>query len=153
MIKLFDTLDETSGTALARQFINIGNVYRIKMNEKNGIKPKPGDNSRNKYFIVLGIDHEGIVYGGVIINSKINPHIPMSIKKYHVPIECSRYSFLDHDSFVDCSKLKTTTIEKFGHWQFLGALLEEDVQLITATIQKSPNETNERLIMFGLCQK
>lgn len=30
MIKLFDTLDETSGTALARQFINIGNVYRIK---------------------------------------------------------------------------------------------------------------------------
>lgn len=34
MIKLFDTLDETSGTALARQFINIGNVYRIKMNEK-----------------------------------------------------------------------------------------------------------------------
>lgn len=85
MIKLFDTLDETSGTALARQFINIGNVYRIKMNEKNGIKPKPGDNSRNKYFIVLGIDHEGIVYGGVIINSKINPHIPMSIKSTMCP--------------------------------------------------------------------
>lgn len=45
------------------------------------------------------------------------------------------------------------TDPKFGHWQFLGTLLEEDVQLITATIQKSPNETNERLIMFGLCQK
>ena len=117
---------------------------------RNGIKPKAGDKSRNKYFIVLGFDSEGNAYGGVIINSEINPNIPQSMKNCHLHIECSKYSFLDHDSYVDCSKLKIANIEKFGKWQYLGFFSLEDVQLITTTIQGSPNETKEHLAMFGL---
>lgn len=150
MTKLFDILDESSKKAITQDAIKIGNVYRINMNEQNGIKPKAGDSSRNKYFIVLGFDSEGNAYGGVIINSRINQNIPQSMKDCHLPIKCDKYKFLDHDSFVDCSKLKTVDIAKFGKWQFLGIFSLEDVQLITATIKESPNETKEHLAMFGL---
>lgn len=150
MTKLFDILDEHSTRAIAKDSIKVGNVYRIKMDERNGIKPKAGDSSRNKFFIVLGFDSEGNAYGGVIINSNINQNIPQSMKDWHMPIKCSKYSFLEHDSFVDCSKLKTVSIEKFGKWQFLGVFSLDDVKLITATVKDSPNETKEHLAMFGL---
>lgn len=150
MTKLFDLLDDDSARNIAKDTIKIGNVYRIKMDEKNGIKPKTGDSSRKKFFIVLGFDRDGNAYGGVIINSGINPHIPQSMKDWHMPIKCSKYSFLEHDSFVDCSKLKTVCIEKFGQWLFLGVFSLEDVQLITETVKESPNETKEHLAMFGL---
>ena len=149
MTTLFEMLNNDSIKAIAKNTVKVGDVYRIKMDERNGIKPKAGDKSRNKYFIVLGFDSEGNAYGGVIINSEINPNIPQSMKNCHLHIECSKYSFLDHDSYVDCSKLKIANIEKFGKWQYLGFFSLEDVQLIT-TIQGSPNETKEHLAMFGL---
>jgi len=150
MTTLFEMLNNDSIKAIAKNTVKVGDVYRIKMDERNGIKPKAGDKSRNKYFIVLGFDSEGNAYGGVIINSQINPNIPQSMKNCHLHIECSKYSFLDHDSYVDCSKLKIANIEKFGKWQYLGFFSLEDVQLITTTIQSSPNETKEHLAMFGL---
>lgn len=150
MTTLFEMLNNDSIKAIAKNTVKVGDVYRIKMDERNGIKPKAGDKSRNKYFIVLGFDSEGNAYGGVIINSQINPNIPQSMKNCHLHIECSKYSFLDHDSYVDCSKLKIANIEKFGKWQYLGFFSLEDVQLITTTIQGSPNETKEHLAMFGL---
>lgn len=150
MTTLFEMLNDDSIKAIAKNTVKVGDVYRIKMDERNGIKPKAGDKSRNKYFIVLGFDSEGNAYGGVIINSEINPNIPQSMKNCHLHIECSKYSFLDHDSYVDCSKLKIANIEKFGKWQYLGFFSLEDVQLITTTIQGSPNETKEHLAMFGL---
>ena len=150
MTTLFEMLNNDSIKAIAKNTVKVGDVYRIKMDERNGIKPKAGDKSRNKYFIVLGFDSEGNAYGGVIINSEINPNIPQSMKNCHLHIECSKYSFLDHDSYVDCSKLKIANIEKFGKWQYLGFFSLEDVQLITTTIQGRPNETKEHLSMFGL---
>lgn len=150
MTRLFETLNNDSIKAIAKNTVKVGVVYRIKMDERNGVKPKAGDKSRNKYFIVLGFDSEGNAYGGVIINSEINPNIPQSMKNCHLHIECSKYSFLNHDSYVDCSKLKKVNIEKFGKWQYLGFFSLEDVQLITRTIQGSPNETKEHLAMFGL---
>lgn len=150
MTKLFDILDENSAKNIAKKSIKIGNVYRIKMDGQNGIKPKSGASSRNKFFIVLGFDNEGNAYGGVIINSNINPNIPQTMKDWHMPIKCSKYGFLEHDSFVDCSKLKTANIDKFGKWQFLGIFSLEDVNLIIETVRESPNETKEHLAMFGL---
>ena len=139
MTTLFEMLNNDSIKAIAKNTVKVGDVYRIKMDERNGIKPKAGDKSRNKYFIVLGFDSEGNAYGGVIINSEINPNIPQSMKNCHLHIECSKYSFL-----------KIANIEKFGKWQYLGFFSLEDVQLITTTIQGSPNETKEHLAMFGL---
>ena len=35
--------------------IKIGDVFRITMNKANGITPKPGDNSRDKFFVFLAL--------------------------------------------------------------------------------------------------
>lgn len=150
MTKFFELLDKKGADAIAKGSIKIGNVYRIEMDETNGIKPKNGDASRNKFFVVLGFDENGDAYGGVIINSIINPRIPQSVRDWHMPIKCEKYSFLEHDSFVDCSKLKQVNPGKFGKWKFLGVITLEDVQMIIATVQGSPNETKAHLAMFGL---
>lgn len=150
MTKLFDLLDDDSIKDIAQNTIKVGDVFRIKMNQKNGIIPKKGDESRNKFFIVLGFDSEGNIYGGVIINSNINQHIPQAIKDWQMPIKCSKYAFLEHDSFVDCSKLKCASADKFSTWKYLGSVESEDVEIILGTIKESPNETQEHLAMFGL---
>lgn len=150
MTKLFDLLNNDSIKSITQKSIEIGNVYRIQMDKSNGITPKPGDTSRNKFFVVLGFDEEGNIYGGVIINSNINQRVPDSVKDWQMPIKQSKYKFLDYDSFVDCSKLKCTSIDKFGKWQFLDTILQEDIELIIGTIKESPNETPEHLALFGL---
>ena len=150
MIKLADFLSKSELDNIAKQAIRIGDVYRIEMNRANGITPKPGDDSRNKFFVVLGFDTEGNAYGGVIINSVINKNVPQSIQDWHMPIKCSKYHFLSHDSFVDCSKLKNVSLEKFEKWEFKGRMDDEDVQLIIATVKGSPNENPKHLAMYGL---
>ena len=130
--------------------VKIGNVYRISMTEEDGVKPKAGDKSRNKFFIVLGFDNDGTVYGGVIINSEINKHLPPNIKIYHMPIMRAKYPFLDYDSFVDCLRLKTANPNKFSKWKYLGDMDEYDLSLIIGTIKESPVENIERLTKFGL---
>ena len=150
MIKLADFLSKDNFKEIAKHTIKIGDVYRINMDYTNGIVPKAGDQSRNKFFVVLGFDSEGNAYGGVIINSEINKNVPKSIQDWHMPIKCSKYRFLSHDSFVDCSKLKHASITKFNEWIYKGEIWREDVDLIIATIKESPNETKKHLAMYGL---
>lgn len=150
MTKISDLLDGGTIKDIAQITVKVGDVFRIKMDMTNGIVPKKGDDSRNKYFIVLGFDSEGNAYGGVIINSRINECVPQAIRDLHMPIKCSVYPFLEHDSFVDCSKLKTANAAKFCLWKYLGAIEQDMVELIIGTIRESPNETAEHLAMFGL---
>lgn len=135
---------------LAQSTIKVGNVYRIKLDRSSGIIPKPGDNTRNKFFIILGFDKDGNVYGGVIINSSINANIPPKIKFLHMPITVAKYSFLEHDSFVDCSSLKTTPLSGFSRWEFLGKMEDTDVAMIIGTLKTSPLVDIARLADFGI---
>ena len=149
-MKISDSLSEEQLSGLARRTVKIGDVYEITMSQSNGIKPKAGDSSRDKYFIVLGFDANGVAYGGVIINSQINKNLPAHLKMYHMPIKCSKYPFLRYDSFVDCVRLKVAFPQKFNEWNFLGEIDQYDVELIIGTIKESPAESEERLIRFGL---
>lgn len=149
-MKISDALNENELSKLASQTIKIGDVYEMTMTEANGIKPKAGDSSRDKYFIVLGFDSNGVIYGGVIINSKINRNLPPHLKMYHMPIKQSKYPFLRYDSFVDCLQLKIAYPKKFNEWNYLGELDEYDINLIIGTIKESPVESEERLSQFGL---
>lgn len=149
-MKISDALNENELSKLASQTIKIGDVYEMTMTEANGIKPKAGDSSRDKYFIVIGFDSNGVIYGGVIINSKINRNLPPHLKMYHMPIKQSKYPFLRYDSFVDCLQLKIAYPKKFNEWNYLGELDEYDINLIIGTIKESPVESEERLSQFGL---
>ena len=130
--------------------VKVGDVYEITMTEANGIKPKPGDDSRDKYFVILGFDSEGVAYGGVIINSRINKNLPDYIKIYHMPIKQSKYPFLRYDSFVDCVQLKRVYPDKFNEWTYLGTIDEYDVALIIGTVKESPRESRGHLALYGL---
>ena len=149
-MKISDALSDDELQHLARQTVEVGDVYRMNMNEANGIKPKNGADSRNKYFVVLGFDSKGIAYGGVIINSVINQNLPAHLKMYHMPLPKAKYIFLDHNSFVDCVSLKRAFPEKFGLWQYLGKIDEYDVKLIIGTIRESPRENAAHLALYGL---
>ena len=86
-MKISDALNEEELSRLASRTVNVGDVYEMTMTEANGIRPKAGDSSRDKYFIVLGFDPNGVAYGGVIINSQINKKLPAHLKMYHMPIK------------------------------------------------------------------
>ena len=149
-MKLSDFLSEENLSQLAKQTINVGDVYGITMTEANGITLKNGYPTRYKYFVVLGFDCNGVAYGGVIINSQINPNLPQRLKMLHMPISCAKYKFLEYDSFVDCARLMEANPQKFNEWTFLGAIDNDDVELIIGTIKESPVESVERLSRFGL---
>lgn len=130
--------------------IKIGDVFSIQMDESNGITPKDGYPTRRKFFVVLGFDNEGYVYGGVVINSHVNYNLPDNIIDYQMPIKASKYSFLRYDSFVNCSKLKVATVEAISSSKLLGSIKSEDLNLIIGTVCESPNESKIQLRRFGL---
>ncbi len=150
MTSLADFLSDNDKSQLARQTIKIGDVYQIAMNHANGITPKNGDAFRNKFFVVLGFDEYGNAYGGVVINSNINLNTPPALRYYYMPIKSSKYSFLNYDSFVDCTTLKVVNISKFSEWVYLGKIDVEDVGLIIGTIKESPRENEAHLSMYGI---
>lgn len=91
--------------------LNIGDVHYVEMDESNGITPRDGYNTRRKYFIILGFDNRGNAIGGVVINSKINTRMGYLFTDYLMPISVSQCSCLRHNSFVNCTKLKTVRID------------------------------------------
>lgn len=149
-MKISDALNEEELSRLASRAVSVGDVYEMTMTEANGIKPKDGYSSRDKYFIVLGFDSNGVVYGGVIINSQINKNLPAHLKIYHMPLRQSKYPFLRYDSFVDCLRLKVAYPQKFDEWNYLGEIDDFDMELIIVTVKESPAESEERLAQFGL---
>ena len=149
-MKISDALNKEKLMRLACGTVKVGDVYEMTMTGSNGIKPKSGNSSRDKYFIVLGFDSNGVAYGGVIINSQINRNLPAHLKMYHMPIKQSKYPFLRYDSFVDCVRLKIAFPQKFNEWNYLGKIDEYDIELIIGTVKESPAESEERLTQFGL---
>lgn len=146
-----DLLEAKSARMIALSTVGVGNVYVVEMDKSNGIVPKDGWKSRRKYFIVLGFDGES-VYGGVVINSHINFNIQGQIFAQHYPLLKSRYDFLDYDSWVDCMRLITVSVETFKEWKFVCILEDDDTEKIKALIVGSPREAKQRLMRFGLIE-
>ena len=134
---------------LAKCTVKCSDIYAIRMNETMGITPKGNDKDRLKYFIVLGIDDNNNVFGGVVINSSIDK-VPKHLQQWNIPLQCYRYSFLKKDSNVNCQKIKVVPIEQFYKWTKLGNIDKTDIDIITKTLQSSPLETKENLKRFGL---
>ena len=135
---------------IVRQTVNVGDVFLVELDKNNGIIPKDGDVTRMKFFVVLGFDGEGNVYGGVIINSRINQQMSQLVKDYHMPIKCAKYTFLRYDSFVDCLQLKTAPLSKLSSGNYKGKMDVEDTELILGTLKSSPREKPARLKKFGI---
>lgn len=137
-MRISDFLSGDTLLSLANAHVEIGNVYASRMDETNGITPKNGEKDRKKYFVVLGVDNDGNIYGGVVINHAINPNISIKKQHLHYPITVDKYPFLIQDSFVNCVDLKILSVEKLLSSEFLGEIQEDDLEIITMLIIQSP---------------
>ena len=147
-MRIGDCLSGDVLASLADAHVEIGNVYASRMDEKNGINPKNGAKDRRKYFVVLGVDDDGTIYGGVVINHAINSNISPKKQHLHHPISMSKYSFLEEDSFVNCVDLKTLSLEQLLLGEFLGNIQDDDLDIITMLVIQSPFSDNATLERF-----
>ena len=136
---------------LTQNSINIGDVHLLNLDQNNGITPKSGDTTRNKCFIVLGCDNEGNVIGGLVINSKINYKLPPSVTDYQLPVSVEQFPFLEHNSFINCSKIIVAKRSKFNKTTYRGEISDtEMMELIINTIKESPTVNKMQLKEFGI---
>lgn len=136
---------------LTQNSINIGDVHLLNLDQNNGITPKSGDTTRNKFFIVLGFDNEGNVIGGLVINSKINYKLPPSVTDYQLPVSVDQFPFLEHNSFINCSKIIVAKRSKFNKTTYRGEISDtEMMELIINTIKESPTVNKMQLKEFGI---
>lgn len=150
MIKLGKILADI-GNKLTQDNIKIGNVYLLNLNENNGITPKDGDSTRNKFFIVLGFDNDGNVIGGLVINSNINNKLPSTITDYQLPITVEQCPFLNHNSFINCSKIIIANRTKITTQSYRGEISDSKLmELIFNTVKESPTVNRKQLETFGI---
>ena len=136
---------------LSQNSINIGDVHLLNLDQNNGITPKSGDTTRNKFFIVLGFDNDGNVIGGLVINSKINYKLPPSVTDYQLPVSVQQFPFLEHNSFINCSKIIVAKRSKFNKTTYRGEISDtEMMELIINTVKESPTVNKMQLKEFGI---
>lgn len=136
---------------LTQNSINIGDVHLLNLDQNNGITPKSGNTTRNKFFIVLGFDNEGNVIGGLVINSKINYKLPPSVTDYQLPVSVQQFPFLEHNSFINCSKIIVAKRSKFNKTTYRGEISDtEMMELIINTVKESPTVNKMQLKEFGI---
>ncbi len=133
--------------------IKIGDVFCVTMNKANGVVPKPGDTTRDKYFVVLGFDNDGNVYGGVIFNSFINMNLPPNVRAMQHLIKGESYDFLSYDSYIDCSSIKIVKKNKLLKSTNLGTLEKKDITLVCDKIKSNSRINKAELKRFGLINK
>lgn len=136
---------------IAREVISVGDVHIIPLTIMEGITPKEGEDTRNKFVVVLGFDIQGNAIGGVVINSKINYNLPQIITDNMMPITVKQCPFLSHDSFVNCSKLVVFQKNKINSTTYRGKIENQELmEQIVGTVVESPTESKQRLKEFGL---
>ena len=117
----------------------------------NGITPKAGDATRNKFFIILGFDNEGNVIGGLVINSNINYNLPTTVTDYQLPVTVEQFSFLEHNSFINCSRIIVAKRSKFNKSTYRGEISDmEMIELIINTVKENPTVNKKQLREFGI---
>lgn len=130
--------------------VNAGDIFRVTMNRANGITPPKGDESRDKFFVVLGFDDDGNVYGGVIFNSLMNLNLPPFIQTMQYAIKKDSYGFLAHDSYIDCSAIKSVRKTKLLKSTYLGTLKATDMNDIITKIKGNSRISKIELKRFGI---
>lgn len=136
---------------IARDNLKVGDVHMLVLDKSNGITPKDGKDSRNKFFVILGFDKEGNVIGGLVINSNINYRLPSTITDYQLPVTVKQCPFLEHNSFVNCSRLITANRNKFGRSTYRGEITDSELmEQIVSTVKESPTANKRMLKEFGI---
>ncbi len=136
---------------LTQDNINVGDIHLLRLDKNNGITPKNGNKTRDKFFIVLGFDEDGNVIGGVVVNSNINYNLPTAITDYQLPVTVEQFPFLEHSSFINCSKIIIARRSKFTKDTYRGTIYDDEmIEIIIDTVKESPTVNKKQLEAFGI---
>jgi len=70
--------------------------------------------NKEKRVLVVAVNEEAETCVYTVINSDLNKNaVRPKLRPYHLPLCGDSSSFLEHDSFIDCSRLIETTIGFF----------------------------------------
>ena len=97
MSNLADFFSDDLRKDFSQRNVKVGSVLRLKVEDT---KPP-----KVKIFIIIGQNIEGFSLATLYINTDINFNINFSqeLIDLQIPISKKDYSFLDHNSYVDCS--------------------------------------------------
>lgn len=108
--------------------IEVGDIFKIEADEENGITPPLGRLTWYKHFVVMGKSDDGSLFGCVIFDSSINrEHVSPGDEEFFIPVPKGKYSFIDHDSYIECLKLKPATVTKLRKGKAEGRLQPDDL--------------------------
>lgn len=109
-----------------------------------------------KFMVIAGIDDKRVYACTVLINSNINPFI---MKRQHmldrqVLLRSEQYSFLSHDSFVNCAQPISANLQHFmdDEYKYCGFLNQDDLENVIESIKRSGVLTEEVLREY-FCSK
>lgn len=159
MVELGNLLSGKIKENLILSSVEVGDVFRMHLGSEEKVLAKhPGEDGRNKYFIVLVIDEDNTALGLVLIESEINQHLPQIRQDLHYPLEASKYPFLNgQNRYVDCSDLKEITSTRFASLfsgeKEKGHILQEDLDCIIEAVASYEDAEPKLLKKFGLKPK
>jgi len=102
---LGDLFPDSLKEKLASNQLKVGSVLRYHVD--NTTPPKI------KRMVIVGFDREVVFFVYVFINSDINPNMfPTPVlRDLHIELDPKGRTYLDHNSFVDCSKIREDNVE------------------------------------------
>jgi hypothetical protein len=121
----------------ARQ-IEPGSVLRI--HAANTTPPK------TKRLVILAISNDTAYVGYLFINSEINPKCfpTPALINLHLPLQISGRTYLDHDSYLDCSEIKEISFTELkailsdDPQKHIGKLSDSDFKQATNLVRSAP---------------
>ncbi len=105
-----------------------------------------------KFYVVAAVSENHICICSVIINSQINPFIqkrPRLLAR-QVQILASNYSFLSHDSYVNCAQPWKGESDYFTDFKRVGQLNEDDLRLVRQEIINSGMLNEEERMLYQI---
>ena len=99
----------------------------------------------------MGKAADGSVYGCVVFDSAINrEYVEPGDEEFDMPIRRGKYPFIDHDSYLECLKLKPATAERLLAGTPEGKLEQEDFDTAIRLVRMSRRHNFVLLKMYGI---
>lgn len=136
-MSLGDSFPEDFRQEFACRSLETGSVLRLFVRDTNPPKIKR--------FIIVGRSLDGICLATVYINTHVNHRVNWSpeLKAMQILLEAHRREYLEHDSYVDCSKLivrKVSEIKEILSRKpetIIGKLNLQEINIIKQSIMDS----------------
>ena len=149
-MSLGDFFPEDLKQKFAERNIDIGQSILIKINNFNI--------NYDKYIVLIGFDKENLDCGAVVINSEINENVfPTTyLKSLHVEIDVQNHNFLENNSFINCSEIKTYQKQQLVDFlkanpeRLVGNLSDIVLKKVHLTLMNARTITNIEKKKYGL---